>query len=524
MGMTKESKLIVFVAVLASLLEIIDSSIVNVALPTMMGNLGATLEDISMVITGYAIANAIILPVSAWLGERFGRRKYYLSCIILFTATSVLCGLAPNLETLIVFRIMQGLAGGALLPTSQALIYEQFPKEKAGMAGAIFGMSVMVGPALGPVMGGFLTDNFGWRSIFNINLPLGLLALMIGMMVIRNPSYQQAKAGEERAKPKLDTLGLALLVLGIGCLQYVLERGEALDWFSSTTIIINSVIAAVALPWFVMWQLKCEYPIINIRLFKEKVVQSGVILMALLGFFLYGVVFLLPVFLGRIYHYDATQIGIMFIPGSLVTMAMMPVIGKLLQSGKNPKVLIAIGFIGLELTLALMAILTPQSSQQHVLYSLYMRGLALSFLFVPINSSILSQFSGIELGQVSGMLNLFRQIGGSMGIAFVATTLNTRTHQNYADMAANVTAFDAQAQNFSQSMSHGMAVKMAESVGFDVAHRSGVQLLLYKVQNQVFMMTFLQLVFIMMIILAFAFIPLYTLRLKKGAVKPVDAH
>lgn len=522
MGMSKESKLIVFVAVLASLLEIIDSSIVNVALPTMMGNLGATLEDISMVITGYAIANAIILPVSAWLSERFGRRKYYLTCIILFTVTSVLCGFAPNLETLIIFRIFQGLAGGALLPTSQALIYEQFPKEKAGMAGAIFGMSVMVGPALGPVMGGFLTDNFGWRSIFNINLPLGMLALMIGLMVIRNPSHESV--GKDHAKPRLDTLGLALLVLGIGCLQYVLERGEAVDWFSSTTIIINTIIAAVCLPWFVIWQLKCEYPIINIRLFKEKVVQSGVVLMALLGFFLYGVVFLLPVFLGRIYHYDATQIGIMFIPGSLVTMAMMPVIGKLLQSGKNPKVLIAIGFIGLELTLALMAILNPQSSQQHVLYSLYMRGLALSFLFVPINSSILSQFSGKELGQVSGMLNLFRQIGGSIGIAFVATMLNKRSHQNYADMSANVTAFDVPAQNFSQSISNGMAVKMAESVGFDTAHRSGIQLLYYKVQQQVFMMTFLQLVVIMMFILALAFIPLYRMNLKKGSVKPVDAH
>ena len=207
-----------------------------------------------------------------------------------------------------------------------------------------------------------------------------------------------------------------------------------------------------------------------------------------------------------------------------MTMAMMPVIGKLLQSGKNPKVLIAIGFIGLELTLALMAILNPQSSQQHVLYSLYMRGLALSFLFVPINSSILSQFSGKELGQVSGMLNLFRQIGGSIGIAFVATMLNKRSHQNYADMSANVTAFDVQAQNFTQNMSNGMAVKMAESVGFDTAYRSGIQLLYYKVQQQVFMMTFLQLVVIMMFILALAFIPLYRMNLKKGSVKPIDAH
>src|SRR4051812_923039 len=175
--MSGASKLIILTAVLASLLEIIDTSIVNVAIPTMMGNLGATLEDISMVVTGYAIANAIVLPLSAWLGERIGRRKYYLGCIALFTLTSVACGFAPNLQTLIVFRIFQGLAGGALLPTSQTLIYEQFPKEKAGIAGALFGMSVMIGPTLGPTMGGYLTDNFGWRSIFNVNLPLGILAL-----------------------------------------------------------------------------------------------------------------------------------------------------------------------------------------------------------------------------------------------------------------------------------------------------------------------------------------------------------
>lgn len=219
--MNANSKLIIFVAVLASLLEIIDTSIVNVAIPTMMGNLGATLEDVSMVVTGYTVANAIVLPISAWFGERFGRRRYYLSCIFIFTITSVACGLAPNLTSLIIFRILQGIAGGALLPTSQALIYEQFPPSKAGVAGAIFGMSVMIGPTLGPVMGGYLTDNYGWRSIFNINLPLGLLTLAIGFICIKNRSEHSEH------KLRLDVLGFILLVLGIGCLQFLLERGQA---------------------------------------------------------------------------------------------------------------------------------------------------------------------------------------------------------------------------------------------------------------------------------------------------------
>lgn len=513
---------IVFVAVLASLLEIVDASIVNVALPSMMGNLGATLEDISMVITGYAIANAVVLPVSAWLGERIGRRVYYLGCILLFTATSVACGLAPNLATLTVFRILQGLAGGALLPTSQTLIFEQFPKEKAGMAGAIFGMSVMIGPALGPVLGGFLTDQFGWRMIFNINLPLGLLAFFIGLNVIKNPTYH---AKVEGAKPsKLDTIGLGLLVAGVGCLQYVLERGEADDWFSSRGIVVNAIIAAICLPTFVWWELRVESPIINVRLFKESIVRNGVMLMACLGFFLYGIVFLLPVFLGRMFHYDATQIGILFIPGSLLTAMMMPFIGRSMQSGINPKYLIFIGLVSIELCIFLMTQFSPLSSKDQILMMLFARGFALAFLFVPINSSILSQFQGPSLGQVAGLLNLFRQIGGSMGVALVATLLNSRSHQNYLDLAGKVSLLNAPTQQTYYSSVNGMSSKMVEGLGMGSAHQATLKSLYYRLENQVFMMSFLQLVVVMGLIFAFSFVPLYFMRFKRKPVAVMDAH
>jgi DHA2 family multidrug resistance protein len=519
--MPRESKLIVFVAVLASLLEIIDTSIVNVALPTMMGNLGATLEDISMVITGYAIANAIVLPLSAWLGERMGRRKYYLGCIGLFILTSVACGLAPNLLSLIIFRILQGLAGGALLPTSQTLIYEQFPKEKAGVAGAVFGMSVMVGPALGPVMGGYLTDNFGWRMIFNINLPLGILALLIGLAVI----FDQPNTGKaNKEKPPLDTLGFALLVVGVGCLQFVLERGEAEDWFDSRVIMANALIAAIALPVFVWWELRAEHPIINIRLIKDSAVHNGIAIMGFLGFFLYGLVFMLPVFLSLTYHYDATQIGLFFIPGSLLTMFMMPIIGRLMQGGTNPKLLILTGFILIELCLLTMTQFSPLSPQSEILRMLYIRGLALSFLFVPINSSILSQYSGYAMGQVAGLLNLFRQIGGSMGIAAVATMIKTRGYQNYADLAANVTALRPASQNFFNSTAESLRGKMVENFGMGAPSTGAVKILWAKVQAQVFMQSFLQLVTIIMIIMSFTVFPIWLLKLKKGPVKIVDAH
>src|SRR4051812_14685071 len=247
--MNSKMVLIIFTAALAALLEIIDASIVNVAIPTMMGNLGVTLDEISWVSTGYMIANSIILPIAAWLGAHLGRRTYFTTAILLFTLASFACGIAPNLPLLVIFRILQGLAGGALLPTSQTLIYEQFSKEKAGMAGAIFGISVMIGSALWPGIGGYLTDEFGWGSVFNVNLPLGLLTLMIGTAVVYDPEFQvQARAKGTRP---FDAVGLGLLVAGIGCLQYMLERGEADDWFSSTAITINAAVALVCLPTFV---------------------------------------------------------------------------------------------------------------------------------------------------------------------------------------------------------------------------------------------------------------------------------
>ncbi|HEX7675370.1 MAG TPA: DHA2 family efflux MFS transporter permease subunit [Bdellovibrio sp.] len=517
--MSAKSRLIVLVAVMASLLEIIDSSIVNVALPTMMGNLGATLEDISMVVTGYAIANAIVLPVSAWAGERIGRRKYFLGCIGLFTLTSVACGFAPNLYTLIFFRILQGLAGGALLPTSQTLIYEQFPKEKAGTAGAIFGMSVMIGPTLGPTLGGWLTDNFGWRSIFNVNLPMGIVAILIGLAAIENPPF--AMGGKENRK-SFDTWGLMLLVLGIGGLQYMLERGESDDWFDSKIICMCAFFAVTCLPLFIWWETKVKDPIMNVRLFKNSIVANGVALQGLLGFFLYGLVFVLPVFVGQTFHYDATQTGMLFIPGSIITAMVMPFVGKAMGKGVNTKLLISIGITGVLGTLYAMTLLTSQSSQSDVLRALYIRGFAMAFLFVPINSSILSQFTGITMGQVSGMLNLFRQIGGSIGIAFISTMLTKSGKQHYSDLMPHVSLLDHNTWNtYMQAMGGN---KMTTATGMashaDIALRS----IYGRVQAQVFVLSFREIMFIIAAVMCCAFIPLFFLKFQKKVVAVSDSH
>ena len=527
--LTMRSKIIIATAVLASLLEIIDTSIVNVAIPSMMGNLGATQEDVSWVVTGYIIANAIILPIAAWLGSQFGRRKYYIACILAFTAASVACGLAPNLATLVVFRIIQGLAGGALLPTSQALLQEQFPREKSGTASAIYGMSVMIGPTLGPTLGGYLTDHFDWRAIFNINLPLGLIAAFMAYVNISNHPPKLTPTGpihdlnedeilevSHKKAASIDSIGLALLIAGIGCLQFVLERGQADEWFQSRAILVSTLIAILALPGFVWWELKTKDPIINLRLFKQSVVRNGTSLMFMLGFMLFGVMFILPIFMLRVLHFDATQTGLMFIPGALLTAFTMPFIGKAL-SKFDARILI---FIGVTFVLCMLLMMTKFSSmtgRDQVFWALIVRGAGMGFLFVPINGVVLGQFRGQALGQVAGLMNLLRQIGGSVGIALMDTLLERKTHQNELDLASHMSVFNPATQN--ELLRLGVT---------DFNHVPSITLksLSLRLAQQVYMMSFTQMIWYVLIIYLFSLIPLFLLK-TPGKIDPkaaMDAH
>jgi DHA2 family multidrug resistance protein len=422
------SKLIVLTAVLASLLEIIDTSIVNVAIPSMMGNLGATLDEISWVVTGYIIANAIVLPISSWLSKQFGRKLYYTSCIILFTASSVACGLSTSLDMLIFFRILQGLAGGALLPTSQALIFESFPKEKAGQASAIYGMSVMVGPTVGPVLGGFLTDHFGWRMIFNINLPIGILVAILSYLLVEDvgfdPAIKQTKAElkeiRKNQRTPIDVWGLVFLITGIGCLQFVLERGQADEWFDSKLILTCTIAAIVSIVGLIWWELRNKHPILELRHFKNKTFTGGVLLMSGVGVILYGLIFIIPVFVSTVQGLTATQTGALFIPGALLAAMIMPVVGASLRK-IDARFLIATGIIILSIAVYKISFFDAYTSVDGMFVPLLIRGAALAFLFVPINTIVLSQFSGNEIGQAAGLLNLCRQLGGSVGIALIST-------------------------------------------------------------------------------------------------------
>lgn len=486
--LSKQSKLIILTAVLASLLEIIDTSIVNVAIPSMMGNLGATLEDISWVVTGYIIANAIVLSISAWLGSQFGRRKYYIACIVAFTVTSIACGLAPNLFTLILFRILQGLAGGALLPTSQALLQGQFPREKSGIASAIYGMSVMIDPTLGPTLGGVLTDYFNWRAIFNINLPLGLFAAFMAYTFVTNhppkitpegPVHEMEESEKEIPKKagKIDAVGLGLLSAGIGCLQFVLERGQADSWFESAPILICTLIAAVTIP----------------------VVRSGTMLMTMLGLMLYGVIFDLPIFMGRVLHFEGTQTGMMFIPGAMLTAMIMPVVGKLL--GKvDPRVLILIGVLTISTMLLMMTGFSSLSTKEELFWALLVRGAGMAFLFVPINAVVLGQFRGPSLGQVAGLMNLLRQLGGSIGIALIGFLLERNAHQNFADLSARVSSLNPVTQGALRAMGVADLSQVPERT---------LKLLAWKMDQEVYLMSFTQMMWYILMIYSLSLVPLY---------------
>jgi DHA2 family multidrug resistance protein len=514
---------IIFTAAIASLLEIIDSSIVNVAIPTMMGNIGATLDEISWVTTGYMIANSIVLPIAAWLGTRLGRRKYFTTAILLFTIASFACGMAPNLGFLILFRIIQGLAGGALLPTSQTLIQEQFPREKAGMAMAIFGMSVMVGPALGPTLGGYLTDNFGWRSIFNVNVPLGLLAATMSWLNV-DDMVGGEKFAEEARKAGVDWFGLLFLCVGVGSFQYIMERGEADGWWDSKVIRTCAVMAVTGISSFIYWELKIPNPIMNLRLFKNNVVRSGTMLMLMLGVMLYALTFVIPIFVSRVIpQMSATQTGIIFMPGSIATAIFMLPAGMLLRK-VSPKLLVLIGLALAETCVYIMAQFTTDTSAGAIYLPLIFRGIAMAFLFVPINQMVLGQFSGQELGQVAGMQNFFRQMGGSIGISSLDTLITRFSAQHYNDFLGKVSPLNSAGyQSYIKGLSMPLS-KMGSAVGLGDAQTLAIKSLYARVSVQVFIMSFEQLCWVVMGIVALGLIPLYLIKPGKITGPIIDAH
>lgn len=454
--------IITITAILCALLEIVDTTIVNVALNDMRGTLGATLTEVGWVITAYAIGNVIIVPMTSWLSVQFGRRNYFAASIILFTVCSFLCGNATGIWELVAFRFLQGVGGGALLVTSQTIITESYPPEKRSMAQAIYGLGVIIGPTLGPPLGGFIVDHASWPYIFYINIPLGVVATLLTLQYVRSPKY-----GEKSKVADIDWLGIGLLALTVGSLQYVLEKGQDDDWFNSGTILYLVVAATLGLFFFIWRELRFKNPIVELRVLKNGNLRVGTILSFIMGFGLYGSTFIIPLYTQSILGWTAQQAGMLMVPAALTTAVMMPIIGKLLQKGVPQQYLVAAGMIAFSIfTFWGYSILTPDTDSSNFFWMLIVRGVGLGMLFIPITALSLSTLKGQEIGQGAAFTGMMRQLGGSFGVALITTFMSRQNMVHRNALISNLDVNDPAVQQRIQGMQHnfmnkGMASEQA---------------------------------------------------------------
>ena len=428
---------------LATFMEVLDSSIANVALPHIAGGLGATQDEATWVLTAYLVANAIILPAGAYMTTFIGRKKFYMICVALFGISSALCGFAPTLPLLVFCRVLQGIGGGGLAPSEQAILADTFPPEKRGQAFAMYGLAVVCAPAIGPTLGGYITDNFDWRWIFYLNVPICLLSLYLTSRIVEDPPWVEKQVKEaKKGGLKLDFLGFGLLGLTFGSLEFVLDKGQEDDWFSSRLIVFFVTMCVVAFVTMIWWELKQlregHRPILNLTLFTRRQFAISFILMFVLGFSLYGTTVLIPQFVQTLMGYTAELAGKVLSPAGFMMMAMMPVVGFL--SGKiDPRKLIGYGFFMLTISLLWMTNLNLQLSYGQLVIMRMFQASGLAFLFIPINTIAYIGVKQTESNDVSGLTNLARNIGGSCGTAFMATMLIRRTAAHENSMTRNLT-------------------------------------------------------------------------------------
>ena len=427
--------IVALTVMLPTLIEIIDTSVVNVSLDHIRGSLSAGIDESTWTITSYLVSNAIVIPMTGWLSRLFGRKRYLIFSITMFTLSSLLCGSAWNLQSLVVFRILQGIGGGALQPISQSILLETFPRRQHGMAMAIFGVGIMFGPIIGPLLGGWITDNWSWHWIFFINIPIGIVSILMCMFFIVDPPYMK------RMKMKIDYWGLAFLAIGLGCLQIVLDKGEREDWFSSGLITWLGAISAVSLILFVVVEFFAEHPIVNLKTFKNLTFTTGNLVMFFAFFNLFGSIVLLPIYLQTLMGYNATLAGMVLGPGGVATLIAMPIAGKLVTR-VNPKGLLAFGIIVSAYSTHLMSQFNLLADFNTVIWPRVVLGVGMGFLFIPLTTLTMSSVRKEEMANASAIYNLLRNLGGSFGVAFVTTVLARRAqfHQNH--LVAHVTPFD----------------------------------------------------------------------------------
>lgn len=487
---------------LPTFIEVMDTSVVNVSLPHIRGSMNAGVDEVTWVLTSYLVSNAIIIPITGWLASVFGRKRYLIFSLVLFTASSIICGAAPSLEVLILARILQGLGGGGLQPLSQAILLETFPRREHGMAMALFGMGVVLAPIIGPVVGGWITDNWSWRWVFYINLPAGILAVLMTVVFVHDPDYIR------RAGFRIDKWGLALLTIGLGSLQIVLDKGEREDWFQSDFITILAILAVIALTAFVIVELRTEHPVVDLRILRNQSFSAGTIIMFLGFFCLFGSIVLLPLYLQQLMGYTAFWAGLVLGPGGFASFLIMPVAGILLKKGAKPRYLLLVGLAVTAYAQWLMAQFNLQADFSSVAIPRAVQGLGLGLFFVPLSAATYANITKKQTGNASGIFNLVRNLGGSFGVAFSTTLLSQRAQVHQTFISEHINPYNPALRDTLGQMSNLLEMHNLDSSA------GGLAIIYGEVQRQASMLSFNDTFFCLSIATALL-LPL-TLLLRRG--------
>jgi DHA2 family multidrug resistance protein len=497
----------------ATFMEVLDTTVVNVSLPHIAGSLSATIDEATWALTSYLVANAIILPMTGWLASMFGRKRLLMLSVVGFTASSFLCGLAPTLASLIVFRILQGATGGALQPLSQAVLLEAFPPQDRGKAMGFWGLGIVVAPILGPVLGGWLTDNYSWRWVFYINIPVGIASIVMTKLYIFDPAYLRT---ENR---KVDYWGIGMLAVGIGALQIVLDKGQQEDWFESNMIVALAVLAVATLVALVWHELTARDPIVDLRVLKARSYAVGVFLMTVVGFVLYGSMVLLPIMLQTLLGYPPLQAGIAMAPRGIGSFFMMPITG-LLTGRVDARKLLTIGLIVGGTTLLWLSELNLQAGYWDIFWPQLIQGVGMSMLFVPLTTVAMDPIPREKMGYATSLFNLMRNIGGSVGIAITGTMLARHSQSTTSLLGSNVTPYDPASQSMLYQLRGAFMAAGADAV---TATNRAYAALFGLVQRQATMVAFVG-IFQLMGIMFIALVPLVLLMRRPKGGGSVAAH
>jgi DHA2 family multidrug resistance protein len=478
---TKVNKWIIAITVmLPTMIVILDTSVVNVSLDHIRGSLSATIDEATWSITSYLAANAIIIPMTGWLSRFFGRKRFLIFSVALFTLSSLFCGFSWNIQSLVFFRILQGLAGGSLQPIAQSILLETFPPYQHGTAMAIYGVGVMFGPIIGPVLGGWVTDTWTWRWIFYINIPFGVISILMTLYFIYDPDYMK------RTKLKIDYWGLVFLAVGVGCLQMILDRGRRVDWFSSEFIIWMSVLSAISLILFIIVELFSEHPIVNLRTFKNYSFSIGNVVIFFIMFNLLASLVLLPIYLQTLMGYTATLAGIVLAPGGIAALVAMVIIG-IVVSRMNPKFIVAFGVIVTAYANYQMSIFTRSADFYSILMPRVFMGVGIGCMIIPIFSLTLSHIKKEDMGNATAIFNFTRNLGGSFGVAIATTILTRRAQFHQARLVDHLTPFD-----MNYILGSQQTAEILQNGGLEpmLAHKGGLAVIYQTLLKEANMMSF----------------------------------